>query len=106
MLSDAATRIVPLLPTVCAMTTGDPAAAALAVAEGLAEGEVDELVDALVDGCDPHAARVSAKNAVAPIALMPVILTSPKCPGKRYEGALRKPPSWPSPQGGGKTGVA
>src|SRR5579864_313499 len=100
MLSDAATRIVPLLPTVCAMTTGDPAAAALAVAEGLAEGEDDELVDVLVDGWDPHAARVSPTNAVAPIDLMPVMLTSTKCPGKRYEGALPQTPSLTLPASG------
>src|SRR5579864_2291996 len=98
MLSDAATRIVPLLPTVCAMTTGDPAAAALAVAEGLAEGEDDELVDVLVDGWDPHAARVSPTNAVAPIDLMPVMLTSPSV---LQTDTKERYPSLTRPAGGG-----
>jgi hypothetical protein len=62
-LFDAATRIVPIVPTLCARTTG--AAAAVAVGVGVGVAEADGVgVAAVPVLVPPHAARRSAALTV------------------------------------------
>ena len=66
-LFEAATRIVPIVPTLCARTTG--AAAGVGVGVGVAEGEGDG--DAVAAGplvVLPHAASNSARPAPTMVA--------------------------------------
>jgi hypothetical protein len=72
-LFEAATRTVPIAPTLCARTTG--AAAAVGDGVGVVEGEADgEAVAAAPVLVPPHAARRSAALTTRAVA-QPILVT-------------------------------